>query len=141
MLSEESFHLVERDNIQPIVQISMACAGDNHQFLVVAFQQLVGILAEITGVCLFAMDDEHGVFYLIRTIHQREVDKRNGFRGIPSLVGIERAFVITTRRLVIIVVIFDKLRGICRQYIRYAACRFRRAVTEILRALCSQCLA
>ena len=92
----------------------MACAGDNHQFLVIAPQFLVGILAEVTGVRLFAMNDKHGVFDFVSAAHQREIDERNGLRCVPSLIRVERTFVITARGLVVGMVILEELRSIGR---------------------------
>lgn len=119
----------------------MAGSRDNHQFLVVAFQLLESIFAEISGVCLFAMNDKHGIFDFIRTAHKREVDKWNGLRCVPSLIRVERTFVITARGLVVGMVVLEELRSIGRQFVGHTATRLREAVAEIFRALRRQCLA
>lgn len=51
---------VERYRIRIVVQIDMVGSGDNQQFLVVSGQPLVRILAEISGVSLLAVNQQHG---------------------------------------------------------------------------------
>ena len=119
----------------------MVGPGDNQQLFVVAFQLLERVFAEVAGVRLFAVDDKHGILDFIRTAHQWEVDERDGFRRIPSLVGVERTFVITVRSLVVGMVVLEELRSIGRQFVGHAATRLRETVTEVLCALHCQFLA
>lgn len=118
----------------------MACAGNNHQFLVITFQSLERIFTEIVRVRLLAMNDQHGIFDFVRTAHQWEIDERDGFRRVASLIGVERAGVIAARGLVVGVVVLEELRGIGRQGVGNAAARLRKSVAEILRALCREFL-
>ena len=55
ILSEESLNLVERDNVQLVIQVGMAGTGDDAQLLIVAGELFIDTLAEITGVRLFSM--------------------------------------------------------------------------------------
>ena len=45
---KELFEFVERNDIGTVVQVRMVCSGNDHQFLVITFQLLERILAEIT---------------------------------------------------------------------------------------------
>lgn len=119
----------------------MACTGNNHQLLVVTFQLLERIFSEITGMRLFSVNNKHCVFDFIRTAHKREVDKWNGLRCVPSLIGVERTFVITARSLVVGMVILEELRSIGGQFIGDTTARLRKTVAEVLCALRRQFLA
>ena len=117
----------------------MVCTGNNHQFLIITFQLLEHIFAEVAGVRLFAVNDKYGILDFVRTAHKREVDEWNGFSRIPSLIGVERAFVITARGLVVGVVVFEELRGVGRQFIRHTSAWLRKTIAEILGTLCRLC--
>ena len=56
---EEHYHLVPGDDIHPVVQIHMAGVGNNHQFLIVSREFFEGIFAEIAGMGLFTVDNQH----------------------------------------------------------------------------------
>ena len=92
----------------------MACTGDNHQFLVLAFQLLECVFAEIAGVGFFPVDEEHGVAYLVAIRENRHVDERERGGLVPTAVGIERTFVIAATGLVIGIIVFHELRCIVR---------------------------
>ena len=118
----------------------MVCTGNNHQFLIITFQLLEHIFAEVAGVRLFAVNDKYGILDFVRTAHKREVDEWNGFSRIPSLIGVERAFVITARGLVVGVVVFEELRGVGRQFIRHTSAWLRKTNAENLGTLCRTCI-
>jgi len=57
---KERIQLVEGDQVHPIIEVHMARAGNDDQFLRFG-GQLVGVLAELDGVSLFAGDEQQGV--------------------------------------------------------------------------------
>ena len=61
VLAEEGLDLVEGDDVKIVVKVGVDGAGDEEELLVVALQTLEGVLAEVAGVGLVAMDDEDGV--------------------------------------------------------------------------------
>ena len=57
---EKCFQFVERNDIGTVVQVRMVCTGNDHQFLVVAFQLFERVFAEIAGMGLFSMNEKYG---------------------------------------------------------------------------------
>lgn len=60
MFHIECHDLVERDLVEVVVEVHMAGAGDDEEFLVVASELLEGVFAEVAGMGLFAVDEEDG---------------------------------------------------------------------------------
>src|SRR5215213_7868526 len=56
---EERLQLVEGDQLHPVVEIDVAGPRDDEQFLRFG-GPLVGVFAELPGMCLVARDEEHG---------------------------------------------------------------------------------
>lgn len=57
---EESFQLLERDDVHLIVKIGVVGTGDDEQLLVVAGELAVSRLTEIAGVRFFSVYQQHG---------------------------------------------------------------------------------
>ena len=74
----ELFYLVKWDFLEIIIQVGMACAGDNQQFLVVPFQHLVSILAEIAGMGFLPVYQQHGVADFTGIAQDGHVQERKG---------------------------------------------------------------
>ena len=60
ILRKECFQLFKRNDVHLIVKVSVICTGDNEQFLVIAGQLAVRCFAEIAGVRLFPVYQQHG---------------------------------------------------------------------------------
>ena len=56
----------------------MVCIRNNHQFLIIAFQLLEGILTEITGVSFLTMNKQHGTADFIGISEYGSIDEREG---------------------------------------------------------------
>ena len=109
--------------------------GDNQQFLVVSGQPLVRILAEISGVSLLAVNQQHGAADLPDIGKNRHVDERQGAGFGDSSVGVRRAAVIASRSLVIVVILTHEKRSVLGNRIDYAAVEFVTAVAVVFCAL------
>ena len=59
ILREERGDLVERDDVDLVIEVAMIRAGNDQQFLIVAFQFLERALAEIAAVRFFAVDEQN----------------------------------------------------------------------------------
>jgi len=90
----------------------MRGAGDNHQFLVLAFQQFEGILAHIAAVGLLAVDDEDSAADFARIVQQAGVHHRHHTARGPTVGGVAATLVVAARGLIVVVVVLDELRGI-----------------------------
>ena len=75
MCSEEVCDFVKGNFIHLVIQIHMACAGNNHQFLVVALQFFECVFAEIAGMCFFTVDKENGAPNFAAIGKKRHIDK------------------------------------------------------------------
>lgn len=73
---EESFQLLERDDVHLIVKIGVVGTGDDEQLLVVAGELAVSRLTEIAGVRLFTMHQQHGGAYLAAVLQDRHIQER-----------------------------------------------------------------
>ena len=113
----------------------MVGSGDNQQFLVVSGQPLVRILAEISGVSLLAVNQQHGAADLPDIGKNRHVDERQGAGFGDSSVGVRRAAVIASRSLVIVVILTHEKRSVLGNRIDYAAVEFVTAVALFFCAL------
>ncbi len=60
IILEELFNVVEWYDIQVVVEVSVVCAGNYHQTLVVAFEPYENLFAEITRVSLFSVNQHYG---------------------------------------------------------------------------------
>lgn len=75
---EEFFDLGKGDDVFPVVEVGVACAGYNHEELVVGFaggdgQFLVGVAAEVERVGFLAVEYHDSVLDFAGAAHQREV--------------------------------------------------------------------
>lgn len=61
---EKCRNLVEGNFVEIVVEVTMIGISHYQQFFVVAMQLLEGILAEITGMGFFSMNDHHCITYL-----------------------------------------------------------------------------
>lgn len=58
VLAVEGLNPVERNLLKVVVEVGMDCAGNDKQLLVVAPELLVGVLAEIAGMGVLAVNEE-----------------------------------------------------------------------------------
>ena len=58
VLAEECLYPVEGNLLEVVVEVGVDCAGDDEQLLVVALELLVGVLAEIAGMGVLAVNEE-----------------------------------------------------------------------------------
>lgn len=58
--TEKNFNLVERYLFEIVIQVGMVGIGNDQQFLVVASQFLIGILAEIARMGFLSVDKQDG---------------------------------------------------------------------------------
>lgn len=125
---KERFKFVKWDRVlsAAVVEIGVDSVGDDEELLIlwhrIAVHHLgVGVLAEIAGMCFFAVHDENGGADLVRVGEDWLVQERDAASGGPAIVGIQRACVVAAVGLVIIVVILDEKWRIFRQRIDHAA--------------------
>jgi len=82
---EERLNLIERNLL--IIKIRVIGTRDNHQLLIVSLKRFVGIFAEIAGVCLFTVNEQHGASNF-RSIGQNrhivDILRRPEGRGFPA---------------------------------------------------------
>ena len=114
----------------------MICTGDNDQFLVIAGQLAVRCFAEIAGVRLFPVYQQHGRADLAAVLQNRHIQERQRGGHIPAAVGIQAAGMVASRSLIAGVIVLYKLRCVLRQRIDHTACQSIDAVFIILDALC-----
>ena len=127
----ELLDLVEWNLLSVVIQVCMDSSGHNQQLFVVTFQLFESIFAEIAGMRFFAMHHEDSAAYLVAVSQNRHVDKRERRGFVPSVVGVKRTLVVTTRCLVVSMIIFDELRSIVGQRVYHASCTGIRPVTVI----------
>lgn len=75
IVSKEYLYFVEGNDIHAVVKIGMVSTRYNHQLLVVAFQLLEGVFAEVARVGIFAMYQQHGTAYLAGIGKDRHIDE------------------------------------------------------------------
>ena len=75
--AEKFSQFVERDDVDPVVQIDVSCAPDVIQFLRFG-STLAGIFRKFFRVCLIASDEEQGTwrdrFHIVERIEVHELD-------------------------------------------------------------------
>lgn len=69
ILVKELFNLGKGDDVLLIIQVRVACAGNDHEEFVVLLarrygQFLVGVAAEIEGVCFLSVENHDCIFNL-----------------------------------------------------------------------------
>lgn len=79
---------------------------------VVLYHRGVGVAAEVAGVCLFAVHDEHRAADFVAVLEYRLVEERLAARDVPAAVGVQRTRVIAALRLIVGVVVLDELRRV-----------------------------
>ena len=114
----------------------MICTGDHEQFLVIAGQLAVRCFAEIAGVRLFPVYQQHGRADFAAVLQDRHIQERQRGSHIPTAVGVQAAGVIATWRFVVGIIVLYKLRCVLRQRIDHTACQSIGAVFVIYSALC-----
>ena len=133
--SEERFNFVERNLLKVIVKVCMHSVWHDEQFLVVSFQLFEHIFAEVAGMGVLAMDEEHSRADLVSIRQNGLVDERERGCHVPSVVGAEGAFVVAARGLVEGVIVLHELRGIGGQRVRHTSCQGVASVAVVLGAL------
>ena len=141
VLTEEGLNLVEGDNGKIVVKVSVDSAGDEEQLLVVALQTLEGVLAEVAGVGLVAMDDEDGVADFLNKSQDGLVEDGQDGGDVPALVGVQRAGMLTARGLVMGVVILHEPRRVLGTRVDHAAGTGGNPAGEVLGSLGAKGLA
>ena len=69
---KECVELFKRNDVHLIIKVSVVCTGDNEQFLVIAGQLAVRCFAEIAGVRLLAVHQQHGGADLAGVLQNRQ---------------------------------------------------------------------
>ena len=113
----------------------MVGPGDNQQLFVVAFQLLERVFAEVAGVRLFAVADEYGGADLVRVAEDGLVEEGHRAHDVPAAVGVERAGMIASFRLVVGMIVLDVEGRVLRDGIDHAAGEGVGAVLVVQRAL------
>ena len=131
-------YLVERYLAEVVVEVGVVGAGDNQQFLVVAGQLLVGVLAEVARMSLLPMDKQHGSADFACVRQYRHVQERECRCLVPATVGVKRTLVVTALRLIIGEVVFQELRSVIGHHIGQASGKFIRTVAIVCCTLCIQ---
>ena len=128
MFSEEAYHFIERYRIltASVIQVRMYCARDDHKLFIIrilaAFDHVfIGISAHIARVRVFTMYDQHRAANLITVLQDRLVQEGHRAYSVPAVIGVQGTRMVTTIRLIIIVVVLYEQRRILWQGIDYAA--------------------
>ena len=87
------------------------------------------------------MHDEHRRTYLIDIIKETRIGICLTAKGMPTVVAVARTRMVSTTRLVVVIIVFDKLWGIGRQRIYHASCLRQLATPRSLGAFGSHRLA
>ena len=91
---EEGFDFIEGDDVHPVVQVGVAGAWDDHQFLVIALQFFESVFAEVTGVGFLAVDDQDGVADLPGVREQGHIYEGKAAGHVPAAVGVQGTLVV-----------------------------------------------
>ena len=91
ILPKECVELFKRNDVHLIVKVSVVCTGDNEQFLVIAGQLAVRCFAEIAGVRLFPVYQQHGRADFAAVLQDRHLQERQRGRHVPAAVGVQTA--------------------------------------------------
>ena len=89
----------------------MICTRDNEQFLVIAGQLAVRCFAEIAGVCLFPVYQQHGRADLAAVLQDWHIQERQRGCHIPAAVGVQAAGMVASRSLIVGIIVLYKLRA------------------------------
>ena len=116
-------------------------AWNDEQFLVVAAQLFKGVPAEVAGMCLLSMDQQHRAADLVAVLQKRHIQERQRRGDIPTLVGVQRPRMIPAAGFVIVEVVFHKEGRILRQRVDHAARPGIGPALVVSRPLCIQGLA
>ena len=84
------------------------------------YHVLISRLTEITGMSFLAVHDEYRRTYLVDIIEEARVGIRLTTKGVPTIVAVARTGMVSTTRLIVIIIVLDKLRRIGRQRIYHA---------------------
>ena len=114
ILRKKCVELFKRNDVHLIVKVSVVCTGDNEQFLVIAGQLAVRCFAEIAGVRLFPVYQQHGRADFAAVLQDRHIQERQRGGHIPTAVRVQATGVIATWRFVVGVLVLHKLRSILR---------------------------
>lgn len=106
MLLEKKLYLIERNNVHTVIQIRMHSTGNNHQLLVITFQFLESIFAEIPGMSFLSMDKQYGATNFITISKDWCIDESKCRSLVPPQTGVNGTGMIASFRFVIIVIIF-----------------------------------
>ena len=93
-------------------------ARNDEKLFVVPFELGKRVAAEIAGMSLFAVYDEHRAPDLSRIRQNGHVQKGERGRDVPTAVGIERTEMIAALCLIIIEIIFDEEGSIFGKSVR-----------------------
>ena len=95
---EESFQLLERDDVHLIVKIGVVGTGDDEQLLVVAGELAVSRLTEIAGVRFFSVYQQHGGANLAAVLQDWHIQEGKRRCHVPAVVGVQTAGMAASRR-------------------------------------------
>ena len=84
ILLKKLIDLVKWNDIHLVVQICMDCSGNQQQLLIIPFQRLEYILAEIAGMSLFAVNKKHGAADLAAVLQDRLIQEGDAAGGVPA---------------------------------------------------------
>lgn len=73
ILPEKRLHGIEGNDVRPVVQVRMAGAGNDHELLVLSPELFEGVFAEVAGMRLFPMDEQHRAADFSRVAQQGHI--------------------------------------------------------------------
>ena len=83
---EKSFDFVKRYRVQVVVQIDVACAGNYHNFFVVALHISESVFGKIAAMRLLPVNQKDGRFNFVNVAKQRHIYKRRRRSYIPTVI-------------------------------------------------------
>ena len=104
-----------------VVEVNMGGSGDDHQFLVAASKEAIGILAEIAAVGLLTVDEQNRILDFTRPGKQGLVQEALAADDVPAVVGVAAALVIAARGLIVGMIVLDEPGSIFRKRVDDAA--------------------
>ena len=132
----ELLYAVEWNFVHLVIQVGVVCARHNQQFLVVSFQLLECVFAEVARMGFLSMHQQDGTAYLVAVAQDGHIDERERRSFVPAVVGVERALVVAAWCLVIGMVVFHELRNVVGERVDYATGKRIVAVAVVGGALC-----
>ena len=104
----------------------MDCARDEQQLLVfrilaILDHRRIGVLREVAGVGLVAMDQQHGAADLATVREDGLVQEGLATRHVPAAIRVQRTGMVAAGSLVVVIVVLHEERGIGRKRIDHAA--------------------